>query len=273
MPTFRLHLAYDGTDFAGSQAQPGQRTVQGELQRAFASIGNPQVRTTFAGRTDRGVHAVGQVAAAELPLWRESPEQLQRALGATLPADLSATFVQYCESRFHPRFDATWREYRYRIAVGVVDPFVARYAHVLRHRLDIDAVKSAASRLYGRHDFATFASGGRGVPSPRHSTRRGGTTRSILLCECREVAFSTVATVGAPTPLYELRVVADGFLPQMVRNIVGALVEVGQGRRATDWIDELVAACDRRAGPSAAPAQGLILWRVGFGHDAFDDWE
>jgi len=272
MPTFRLRLAYDGTEFAGSQVQPGQRTVQGELNRAFVSIGIVPVRTTFAGRTDREVHAIGQVASATMPAWRDTPEQLQRALQARLPRDLSATTVEICDPKFHPRFDATWREYRYRIAVGTQEPFVARYAYVLRHRMDCEAAQAAVGRLCGKHDFATFASGGQGVPSARHIGRRHGTTRTILRCECREVGLNTIASFETPTRLFELRVVADGFLPQMVRNIAGAVIEVGQGRRGSEWIDDLVAARDRRIGPSPAPAQGLMLWRVGFENDAISDW-
>jgi len=272
MPTYRLQLAYDGTEFAGSQAQPGLRTVQGELERALASLGNDRVRTTFAGRTDRGAHAIGQVVATSLARWRESPEDLQRALGARLPDDLSAMAIQNCEPQFHPRFDAKWREYRYRVAFGIADPFTARYAHVLRSPLELSATAGAAHRLVGRHDFATFASGGQGVPASRRVAKRRGTTRSVFCCECREVALNTVASTGDPTRLFELRVVADGFLPQMVRNIAGALIEIGQGRRGSDWIDELVSSHDRRVGPSPAPARGLTLWRVGFGNDAIGDW-
>ena len=273
MPTYRLQLAYDGTEFAGSQVQPRVRTVQGELDRALASLGNDRVKTTFAGRTDRGVHAIGQVVAASLARWRESPEDLLRALGTRLPDDLSAMAVQNCEPQFHPRFDAIWREYRYRVAFGIADPFTARYALVLRSPLELSVTAGAAERLVGRHDFATFASGGQGVPTSHRFAKRRGTTRSILRCECREVALSTIASTDAPTRLFEVRVVADGFLPQMVRNIVGALIEIGQGRRDSDWIDELVAQRDRRVGPSPAPARGLTLWRVGFGNDAIYGWQ
>lgn len=272
MPTYRLQLAYDGTEFAGSQAQPGLRTVQGELERTLASLGNDRVRTTFAGRTDRGVHALGQVVTTSLARWRDSPEHLQRALGARLPHDLSAMAVQNCEPQFHPRFDAKWREYRYRVAFGITDPFTARYALVLRSPLELGVTTGAARRLVGRHDFATFASGGQGVPAPRRATERRGTTRSIFRCECREVVLNTIASTDVPIRLFELRVVADGFLPQMVRNIIGALIEIGQGRRDPDWIDELVASRDRRVGPSPAAARGLTLWRVGFDNDAIDEW-
>jgi len=272
MPTFRLQLAYDGTEFAGSQVQLGQRTVQGELDRVLGSIGNIPIRTRFAGRTDRGVHAIGQVATVSLSIWRESPERLQRALGARLPHDLAAMSVQECESRFHPRFDAKWREYRYRIAFGIVDPFTARYAWVLRNPVECGVANSAARRLLGSHDFATFASGGKGVPASRPSFGQPTTTRTIYRCECRKIELSTVGSGDTSTRFFELRVVADGFLPQMVRNIVGAIVEIGQGRQRPDWIDELVESRDRRVGPSPAPAKGLTLWRVGFDNDAIEAW-
>jgi len=272
MPTFRFQLAYDGTEFAGSQVQPGQRTVQGELERALASIGNGRVRTALAGRTDRGVHAVGQVASADLPRWRGTPEDLQRALEARLPQDLAATSVQECQARFHPRFDAVWREYRYRIVFGIADPFVSRYAVVLRRRLEPEVTAAAAGRLRGTHDFATFAGGGQGVPTADRTSGRPCTVRTIYRCESREVTLSTVATTGNAAEVLELRFVADGFLPRMVRNIVGVLIEIGQGRREVDWIDELVAVRDRRIGPPPAPPQGLMLWRIGFGHDEIEDW-
>jgi tRNA pseudouridine38-40 synthase len=272
MPTFRIQLAYDGTEFAGSQIQLGQRTVQGELERVLSSFSDGHVRATLAGRTDRGVHAVGQVAAANLPLWRSTPESLQRGLAAALPHDLAATEVWVCDPRFHPRFDAKWREYRYRIAFETSDPFVSRYAWSLRTPLAVDVTETAARQLCGTHDFATFAGGGQGVPAPCQPDWRRGTRRTIFRCECREVTVTTVASVGAPTRLFELRIVADGFLPRMVRNIVGALVEIGQGRRGIDWINQLVAARDRRVGPPPAPARGLTLWRVGFDDDAIEDW-
>src|SRR5262245_5035308 len=147
MPSFRMVIAYDGTDFAGSQVQPGQRTVQGELERALSSINGGTVRAILAGRTDRGVHAVGQVAMADLPRWRGTAGVLQRALAAHLPADLSASSVACCNARFNPRFDAQWREYRYRIALNSVNPFVSRYAWVLRTSLAAAAATSAAERF------------------------------------------------------------------------------------------------------------------------------
>src|SRR5918998_339150 len=125
MPHFRLTLAYDGTDFAGSQIQPNQRTVQGVLEDALGEIAASPIRALFAGRTDRGVHALGQVAAVGLPAWSATALDLLRALNTRLPGDLCATEAVPCGESFNPRFDALWREYRYWIAPGVISPFRA----------------------------------------------------------------------------------------------------------------------------------------------------
>src|ERR671916_873396 len=115
MPSYRLTLAYDGTNFAGSQIQPNQRTVQGELEGVLGNLAGTPIRAIFAGRTDRGVHAVGQVAAVTLPAWGGTPLDLQQALNARLPADIAATRAAQCAESFNPRYDAEWREYRYWI--------------------------------------------------------------------------------------------------------------------------------------------------------------
>lgn len=272
MPSFRLTLSYDGTDFAGSQVQPNQRTVQGELERALAALGTTRCRTTFAGRTDRGVHAVGQVVAVQLPAWRASAADLGKALNARLPADVTATGASWCEDAFNPRFDAIWREYRYWIAPGVISPFLRRYAWTPRAGLDAALVAEAAHNLVGTHDFASFAGGGEGVPWSDRATRRRGTIRSMLRCDCRIVQVRSGPAGSRTVPVLELRAAADGFLPRMVRNIVGALVEVGQGRREPSWIGEILAARDRRAGSVVAPPEGLTLWRVGFEGDMLEEW-
>ena len=264
MPSFRLTLAYDGTDFAGSQTQPDRRTVQGELEGVLGEIAAIPIRTTFAGRTDRGVHAVGQVAAFRLPAWSGTALDLQRALNARLPVDVGATEADFCEESFNPRFDAIWREYRYWIAPQVVSPFLGRYAWTRRTDLDAAAVRAAARRLAGTHDFASFAGGGAGVPWSRRATTPRGTTRTVLDCDCQEIWPRIGPGIDEPTRVLEVRVAADGFLPRMVRNIVGALLEVGQGRQSAEWISELLAQRDRRLAPVVAPPQGLTLARVGF---------
>src|SRR5919112_2927944 len=152
MPRFRLTLAYDGTDFAGSQIQPNQRTVQGELEDALDGIATIPIRAIFAGRTDRGVHAVGQVATIRLPSWSATALDLQRALNARLPVDLGAIEVAICADSFNPRYDAKWREYRYWIAPAIISPFLGRYAWTRRTQLDAEAVRVGARSLLGTHD-------------------------------------------------------------------------------------------------------------------------
>jgi tRNA pseudouridine38-40 synthase len=271
MPSFRLTLAYDGTEFSGSQIQPDRRTVQGELESVLGRIAATPVRAVFAGRTDRGVHAAGQVAAVTLPSWSATALDLQQALNASLPSDLGAIEVVTCTASFSPRFDAQWREYRYWIASAVVGPFLGRYAWSRRTELDAGAVRAGGQRIVGTHDFASFAGGGEGVPWSRRASRPMGTTRTVLRCDCQEIWLKFGPGSDASARVLEVRVAADGFLPQMVRNIVGALLQVGQGRRDPEWISDLLAERDRRHGPVGAPAQGLTLSRVGFRGDVLDD--
>lgn len=271
MPSFRLTLAYDGTDFAGSQMQPGRRTVHGELAVALDRIGAAASRIVFAGRTDRGVHAVGQVVGISVERWSSSPEALARALQSHLPADIGLRTLSGCDRAFNPRFDATWREYRYWIAVGSSDPRLGRFSWLLRQPIDIGRTAEALEYLPGTHDFASFASGGEGVPWSERAARPRGTIRTVFRCDCREIDVSWLSGPAGIQTVVELRIVADGFLPQMVRNIVGAVVEVGQSRRNPDWVHTILEAADRRSGPPAAPAHGVTLWRVGY--DEFeDDW-
>jgi tRNA pseudouridine38-40 synthase len=271
MPSYRLTLSYDGTAFAGSQIQPGQRTVQGELESALRRLGGGCASTTFAGRTDRGVHAFGQVVAVDFPEWRATTSDLERALAARLPGDMVARHVVDSDHAFNPRFDAVWREYRYWIVPGVLSPFLGRYAWLLRDAIDATRMNGAAGLLLGTHDFASFAGGGEGVPWSERSTRRRGTTRTLLRCAVRTLELEPGPGRDDGATALEFRIAADGFLPRMVRNITGALVEVGQGRQEPAWIGEVLAARDRRQGSAVAPAHGLTLWRVGFPGDALVD--
>jgi tRNA pseudouridine38-40 synthase len=225
----------------------------------------------FAGRTDRGVHAIGQIAAVTLPAWATTALDLRRALNARLPTDLGTIEAALCAESFNPRFDAKWREYRYWIAPAEASPFLGRYAWTRRTELDADAVQAGAGRLVGTHDFASFAGGGEGVPWSERTSRPRGTTRRVLRCDCNEIRTRFGPGSDESARVLEIRVAADGYLPQMVRSIVGALLEVGQGRRYPEWISELLAGRDRRLGPVAAPPQGLTLSRVGFVGDVLDD--
>lgn len=259
--TLKLTTAYDGTGFWGSQRQAGVRTVQGELEGALSRLGGAPITTRFSGRTDRGVHATGQVVSCADLRPELDDERLLRAIDAHLPEDLGIVSVERKPGPFHARFDAIWREYRYRIWSGSSQPLIGRHVWQWRTPLDADAMASAAKWLNGTHDLATFTGGGDGVP---WSTRE--TTRTIMVCTVRRIDpwWGLVPFAGTGV---EIRIVANGFLPQLVRNIVGALVAIGSGAQPPTWIADLLDAADRRHGPATAPPNGLILWRVGYGDD------
>ncbi len=272
-PSFRgalaLVLQYDGSAFAGSQFQAGARTVQGELEAAFSDLFHEPVKTVFAGRTDRGVHAVGQVVSCRdpRPVW--GIEAVGKALNARLADDLAVGAIERRSGRFHARYDASWREYRYRIWNGTPQPLARHQVWQRVEPLDVGEMALAAARLIGQHDLAALASGGAGVPWSDWRDRPRGTVRTVLRCHCRTVQpwWGPGDQVGQ---LLELRIVADGFLPRLVRNVAALLVEVGRGAQPIGWVDEVLASRDRRAGGGAAPPHGLTLWKVGYGGEAPD---
>ena len=267
--TLRLTLAYDGTAFVGSQVQPGGRTVQGELERALAVLAGRPIPAVLAGRTDRGVHAAGQVASCADAAPGLEPGRLLRALNAHLPPDLAVVSAGRGEG-FHARYDARWREYRYRVWCGPRQPAALGWSWHRTGSLDPGAMRDGAARLVGERDFAALAGGGEGVPwSPRQRQPRG-TVRTVTRCDCRELP--PWWGPGGSGQLIEVRVVADGFLPRMVRNIVALLAEVGRGERSVAEVDAVLAGRDRRAGPAGtAPAHGLTLWRVGYDEERPED--
>ena len=253
-----LLVGYDGTEFHGSQAQPGARTVQGELERVLQQVARGSGRLAFAGRTDRGVHAVGQVATGDIA-WDSSAEALRDALNALAPPDIAVGRVWEVPREFHARFSAIGREYRYAVQVAPAPPALERrYVWWRRTPLDADLAQAACARLLGTHAFGSFAGAGR-------SQRRDASqlTRTVRVSE-----WSAAETAGSPARVavgetrHTFRMSADGFLPQMVRNIVGAICQVAEGRRPVEWIDELLAANDRRAYGEAAPPHGLVFWQA-----------
>lgn len=265
----KLTVAYDGSGFWGSQKQPGRRTVQQELEDGLSRLSVMEIPTVFSGRTDRGVHAVGQVVSCPNIRPELSEDRLGRAIEAMLPGDLGIGSAVRVHGRFHARFDATWREYRYRIWSGSTQPLIGRHVWQRRAPLDVEAMASAAQRLVGTHDLATFTGGGDGVPWSERAAAERGTTRTIMVCTVREIA-SWWGVARPEATGVEIRIVADGFLPRLVRNIVGALVTVGSGRRSPAWMTTLIDATDRRHGAMTAPPTGLMLWRVGYGDELPD---
>ncbi|HEX3723875.1 MAG TPA: tRNA pseudouridine synthase A, partial [Nitrolancea sp.] len=218
---FRIDLGYDGTDFFGSQRQRDRRTVQQVVEEALSRLSNHDVRIDLAGRTDRGVHAVGQVASGEVS-WRGEEESLRYALDSLTPDDVSILGVSRASDRFHARFSARSREYRYRIWNGPYpSTLLKRYVWHCRDDIDIVAMSDAAELLQGEHNFAAFAGAGLGVP-----WSAADCVRTVFASDWRLVPNEwEVGTSGSR--LLEYRIRATGFLPHMVRDIVGSLCAVG----------------------------------------------
>jgi tRNA pseudouridine38-40 synthase len=257
----RIVLGYDGSEFVGSQVQSTGRTVQWELERALERLAPGSGRTVFAGRTDRGVHAIGQVVSVDVS-WHGTVERLRDALNAILPVDIVVSSVEWTSPTFHARYDARWREYRYRIWIAETPPVLdRRYVWWRFVDLDADLAATAARSLVGTHAFGSFAGSGR---SQREEASR--LVRTVRACEWRSLWSGGIHH-------HELRVEANGFLPQMVRNITAALVHVGRGDRPVQWIDDVLAANDRRILTEAAPPQGLVLWRVRYDDEADDSFD
>lgn len=246
---WRLDVRYDGTAFSGWATQRGRRTVQGELELWLARIlalSEPP-RLVCAGRTDAGVHARGQVAHVDLPTGAlDDPAALQHRLRRALPADLAVTAVRRAPEEFDARFGAIWRRYCYRLAdlATVPDPLHRGFVATVPRLLDLDALNDAASTLLGLRDFGAFCK------------RRDGATTIRTLLE--------LAADRADDGLVEVTIRADAFCHSMVRCLVGALVEVGSGRRSAAWLTTLAETAVRSGEVPVLPAHGLTLEEVGY---------
>jgi tRNA pseudouridine38-40 synthase len=231
----RFNVTYDGTDFHGWQIQPDLPTIQGTLENILTQIEGGPVKVEGSGRTDAGVHARAQVAAASLtnPI---PPDNLRRAVNRLLPPSIRIYDVAEAPAEFHPRFDAVAKTYEYRIFRSeVCDPFQFRYVHHHPYPLDLSAMQHLAAGLEGEHDFARFAASD---PSDAEGRSKVRTIFSSVLAERGD--------------LWIYRVRGSGFLKHMVRNIVGYLIEGGKGNGPV-------------AGGPTVPAKGLTLWSVEYG--------
>lgn len=246
MRRLRVTVAYDGTDYCGWQFQTTGRSIQGTFEAAWQRITGETIRVSASGRTDAGVHALGQVVSLSTAS-ALSVDTLQRALNASLPSDIRVRQLAEAADDFHAIRDAVSKRYRYLVQDGpIVDVFCRRYAwHVPQH-LDITAMRCAAEWLVGEHDFAALQTSG----SPRVST-------------IRHVYELTLQR--RPGPMAELaclEIEANGFLYNMVRNIVGTLVQVGRGKQPPEWVERVLETRDRRQAGPTAPARGLYLVSV-----------
>jgi tRNA pseudouridine38-40 synthase len=243
MSNIRFVVSYDGTDFHGWQTQPRQRTVQEVLERALADLtGEERVRINASGRTDTGVHAVGQVVNFHTQC-HLAPEVMRRAVNARLPVDVQISAADQVSEDFDANRDAKRKTYRYIIHDGdVPDLFLRKYCYHVRHRLDDDAMRRASVVLIGTHDFRCFET---------EWPNRASSVRTI-----------TELAVHRLGEWIWLDVEADGFLYNMVRAIAGSLINIGRGYWPETQMVEILKGGDRsQAGPTA-PAQGLFLLRV-----------
>ncbi len=256
MTHFKITLAYDGTGFVGWQRQPSGTSIQGLLEDALGELEAGAVAVTGAGRTDAGVHALGQVASFSLE--REiDAGVLVRALNARLPGSVRVCAAREVPASFHARFSARTKAYIYRLSNGAVaSPFDRQYAWHVTGRLDVEAMCEAARRLEGHHDFAAFQAAGSDVPTTERTLGR-----SRIVVEDRAERLRVLP--GERMITYEI--IGDGFLRHMVRNIVGTLVEIGLGRRRSSSVDALLAGRDRSAAGPTAPAHGLFMVAVDYG--------
>ena len=246
MARFRGTVSYNGTPFAGWQVQPGQLTIQGLLESALNTILGDCSRVTGSGRTDAGVHAVGQVFAFDGES-RLAAADLQRAINANTPNEVCVRDLHETHADFHPIRDAISKQYRYVINHGsVIDVFSQDRCWHIYQPLNLSAMQQAAEFLKGTHDFASFEAAG---------SDRKTSVRSISQLELIESCENDVNMIT-------IYVRADGFLYNMVRNIVGTLVEVGKGKREPSWVVDVQKKCDRQCAGPTAPPDGLCLMDV-----------
>ncbi|MFC4075380.1 tRNA pseudouridine(38-40) synthase TruA [Salinithrix halophila] len=243
MQKVKMTIAYDGTDFAGYQRQPGRRTVQSTLEEALGRITASPVSVTGAGRTDAGVHARGQVVHFEteagVPL-----ERWTRVLNHVLPQDLAVLSVEAVPKTFHARYDACWKRYRYTLDTRPVpDVFTRRYRTHLTLGLDVERMRQAAGYLVGTHDFSAFSSARTTVKDK---------VRTLYQCEVEVLADGVIAIVTA----------GNGFLYHMVRIISGTLVEAGMGKLDPAAVSDILQGRDRSRAGKTLPAQGLTMVEV-----------
>jgi tRNA pseudouridine38-40 synthase len=241
--TVRLDIEYDGSGFSGWAAQPGLRTVQGELEGALATVLREPVGLTVAGRTDAGVHALGQVASFETGV--ELPRDLARSLNGVGPEDVAVTAARVVEDGFDARRDARSRSYLYRLlARRAPSPFERGRALWWPHRIDREALDACAAALVGPHDFTAF------TPTQTDHVRFE-----------RDIHAASWTDDG---DILSFRIAADAFMRNMVRVLVGTQLEAASGSRSADSFEQLLAGAPRSAAGDTAPPHGLYLESVSY---------
>jgi len=247
-----LHLAYEGTVYAGWQVQPGEDTVQARVEAVLSRLCDRPVRVHSAGRTDAGVHAEGMAAHFDLPR-PFTADALLRGLNALLPGDIVVRRLEAVAADFHARFAAVGKLYRYRILNRRSPPLFRRHlVHWERAPLDRAAMATGLARVVGEHDFSSLCA------ADADTTTR---VRRVVAATWREEADEL-----------QLWIAGDGFLKHMVRNLAGTLLEMGRGRLQSSQMAAILAARDRRAAGPTAPAQGLCLMGVAYQPETVEQW-
>ena len=266
--TWKLTLAYDGTDFHGWQIQPGQRTIQGELQFALDRIVGESPLPQGSGRTDAGVHALAQVASFALQA-RIPPANLVRALNRSLPGSIRILAAEIVPDTFHARHSAVAKTYEYRVLPiepachQICPPFLARYVYPYSWPVDLARLNAAAGAFLGEHDFRSFA-----ASDPDLATRSNESDDDTAIQTQSRTAIRTVhssawhqqTTDGFSLLIYRVR--GNGFLHHMVRNLVGSMLDVARGYMRLEDIPTILDAHDRSLAGPTAPARGLFLHSV-----------
>ena len=250
---YKIRLSYDGSAFCGWQIQNNARTVQGEIEKAASTLLGVAVQVTGAGRTDTGVNAINYIAHIKLPdEVSVEAAHLCYKLNAMLPREVTIHEVSVAEDEFHARFDATSREYHYFIHF-CKDPFCEKYSYRMRYPLDIEKMNEAAALLLGEHDFSCF--------------EKVGGNNATSICNITEAGWSVyrpshIELMGYPYregDYIVFKVTANRFLRNMVRAIVGSLIEVGRGKKDPSWITELIASGNRSDAGSSVPGNALFF--------------
>jgi tRNA pseudouridine38-40 synthase len=259
LQTWKLTLAYDGTDFHGWQIQPGESTIQAELQAALGRVTGESPLPQGSGRTDAGVHALAQVASFQL----QAPipaENLHRALNRALPVSIRILDARTVRSIFHARHSAVAKTYEYRVfRDAICPPSLARYVHACPWPMDVDALQKSAQLFEGEHNFLSFAATdpdltARNLPAAFEPAERGA-IRTIF-----SSSWERRQTEEGNLLIYRVR--GNGFLHHMVRNLVGTMLDIGRGRLEAEEIPKIIAARSRSAARPTAPASGLFLRSV-----------
>jgi tRNA pseudouridine38-40 synthase len=259
--TVRLTVAYDGSDFHGFAESEGVRTVMGDLRRAVETVVRDQVELTGAGRTDAGVHGWGQVISGELPAETDL-RRLQRSINGLCAPDISVREAVWADGTFSARFSATGRTYRYHVWNDPApNPLLGRTAWHVPQPLDLAAMNEAAESLLGEHDFSSFC---------RRPRPGAGFDEPSLVRHLTSARWMRGADESWGPALTCFEISATSFCHQMVRSIVGTLVDVGIGRRPADSIPATLAARDRNAAGQVAPPTGLVLWSVDYSGERWD---